>query len=71
MERIANRTSSKAFAAMGVGNLVVYLFGLPWLSRFVGWENAFLLGMAPFLIGDIFKLLVATRSLKSLRFTNV
>ena len=70
MERSSNRTPVRAFAAMGVGNLIVYMIGLPWLSRFVGWENAFLLGMAPFLIGDALKLVVATRSLKGLRFFN-
>jgi biotin transport system substrate-specific component len=70
MERITERTPSKAFAAMGVGNLVVYLFGLPWLSRYVGWQGAFVLGMLPFLIGDMLKLVVATKSLKGLRFFN-
>ena len=70
MERATNRRSSKAFAAMGLGNLIVYLFGLPWLSRYVGWQGAFLLGMVPFLIGDMLKLVVATRSLKGLRFFN-
>lgn len=70
MERSSNRTPFKAFAAMGIGNLIVYLFGLPWLSRFVGWESAFLLGMLPFIIADALKLVVATRSLKGLRFFN-
>ena len=68
MERLSNRTPFKAFAAMGVGNVIVYLFGLPWLSRFVGWQNAFILGMAPFIIGDLIKLVVATKSLKVCRF---
>lgn len=68
VERMRERTAFKAFAAMGVGNLVVFLFGLPWLSRYVGWENAFLLGMLPFLIGDAFKLIIVTKSLRGLRF---
>ena len=70
MERMTNRTSSKAFAAMGLGTLIVYLFGVPWLSSYVGWQGAFILGMLPFLIGDALKVLVATRSLKSLRYFN-
>jgi biotin transport system substrate-specific component len=69
MERMSHRTPSKAFLAMGLGNLILYLFGLPWLSRYVGWQSAFLLGMAPFLIGDWLKLVVATRLLKDLRYT--
>lgn len=67
-ERMKNRTASKALLAMAVGNLVVYLFGLPWLSLFVGWQNAFVLGMLPFLVGDALKLVVATKALKTLRF---
>jgi biotin transport system substrate-specific component len=68
MERIIRRTPSKVFMAMGFGNLIIYLFGIPWLSRFLGWEHALILGMLPFLIGDLFKLLVAARVLKALRF---
>lgn len=70
IERLRSRTPSKAFAAMAVGNLVIFLFGLPWLSLYVGWHNAFALGMLPFLIGDALKLIVATRSLGGLRFFN-
>lgn len=70
MENAKKRSSSNAFAAMGIGNLIVYLFGLPWLSQFVGWQGAIMLGMVPFLFGDVLKLVVATRSLKALRFFN-
>jgi biotin transport system substrate-specific component len=68
MERSIYRTPSKAFAVMGLGNLVVYLFGISWLSRYLGWESALVLGMAPFLIGDLLKLVVATKFLKGLRY---
>ena len=68
VERMKERTPTKIFGAMSLGTLVIYLFGLPWLSRFVGWQGAFVLGMAPFLIGDVLKLILATRVLKSLRF---
>ena len=68
MERTCNRTSAKAFAAMGIGNLIVYLFGFSWLSHFIGWGPAFVLGIFPFVIGDVVKLFIATASLKSLRF---
>jgi biotin transport system substrate-specific component len=70
MERIMHRTPFKVFAAMGLGNLVVYLFGIPWLSRYIGWELAFILGMLPFLIADLLKLIVATKFLKGLRYLN-
>jgi len=67
-ERAKEHTPSKAFARMAAGNLVIYLFGIPWLARFLGWQGAIALGMLPFLIGDMIKLVVATRSLKGLRF---
>lgn len=68
VERIRQRSASKIFVAMAMGNLVDYFFGIPWLSRYLGWEAAFVLGMLPFLIGDLLKLIVATKCLKGLRF---
>ena len=67
VERLKNRSSSHVFAAMGVGNLAIYLFGLPWLAQFIGWSGAFLLGMAPFVVGDLFKLLVISKAFKGVR----
>ncbi len=61
IERMANRSTPKIFAALSLGNLMMYVFGLPWLSRFVGWESAFTLGFLPFIIGDAFKLIAATK----------
>lgn len=64
IEQMQNRSAAKIFAALGAGNLVLYVFGLPWLSRFVGWHAAFTLGMLPFLIGDLFKLIIVSKVLK-------
>lgn len=47
--------------AMGVGNLVVYACGLPQLALFVGAERVFMLGMLPFLAGDLIKLFISYR----------
>lgn len=66
-QRKENRSSMHALTAMGIGNLVVYLFGISWLSRFVGWQSAVVMGVLPFLIGDALKLVVATRLLKQKR----
>jgi biotin transport system substrate-specific component len=46
---------------MLAGNLVIYLFGVPWLARFVdgGLVTALALGLTPFLIGDAVKLIAA------------
>jgi biotin transport system substrate-specific component len=52
--------------AMGAGNLVIYACGLPQLALFVGAERVILLGMLPFLAGDLLKLFIGYRVLKSL-----
>ena len=46
---------------MLAGNLVIYLFGVPWLAWFIddGLAAALALGMTPFLIGDAMKLIAA------------
>ena len=49
--------------AMVLGNVVIYLFGVSWLAAFVGVERAPLLGLVPFLPGDLFKILLATLAL--------
>ena len=51
-----------ALAAMALGNLVIYVFGVPWLMAATGWDfqKAFSLGVAPFLLGDLIKLLLAS-----------
>jgi biotin transport system substrate-specific component len=47
-------------AAMVLGNLVIYLFGLLWLSRFApDLATTLQWGLWPFLAGDLVKLLVA------------
>jgi biotin transport system substrate-specific component len=68
IERTVQRTQWKSLAAMGIGNLIVYFFGIAWLSRYTGWQNAVVLGMLPFLIGDALKLIVAVRLLNRWRF---
>jgi biotin transport system substrate-specific component len=49
-----------ALAALLVGNLTIYLFGLPWLATFVGWQAVLPLGLFPFIAGDAAKLACAT-----------
>ena len=59
-ERGFDRTLPKTLLAMLVGNLAIYVCGVFWLSRFVPGLNATLAaGVYPFLIGDVFKALLA------------
>ncbi|MCS7011839.1 MAG: biotin transporter BioY [Anaerolineales bacterium] len=62
-EQGQDRRVSTALVAFLLGEIVIYLFGLPWLAIFVGWEKAFLAGLIPFLPGDAIKLLAAALAL--------
>jgi biotin transport system substrate-specific component len=42
--------------AMLIGNVVLYVPGLLWLSTFFGWEKAFEYGLTPFILIDAVKL---------------
>lgn len=65
-ERGWDRRLPTAAAAMLVGNLVIYAFGLVWLGRQleVGVGRTLELGLYPFLLGDLIKLLLAVTALK-------
>jgi biotin transport system substrate-specific component len=46
--------------AVLLATLVVYLLGAGWLATMVGLDKAWALGVAPFLLGDLVKLLLVT-----------
>ena len=50
-----------ALGAMAIGNVVIYLVGVPWLMAVTGYSLAVAIekGVLPFLIGDAIKLLLA------------
>jgi biotin transport system substrate-specific component len=56
-----DRRFSAALAAMFVGNVIIYVFGLPWLMVVTGWsvEKTLAAGLTPYLIGDAVKLVLA------------
>lgn len=49
--------------AMVLGNVVIYAFGVGWLSTFLGLSTAIGAGMLPFLIGDAIKIALAVIAL--------
>jgi biotin transporter BioY len=59
-ERGFDRKIETAILAMLVGNVLIYLPGLLWLARFVGWGKVLAVGLYPFIIGDAIKLLLAS-----------
>lgn len=50
------RSLWQAATAMLIGNIIIYVFGLVWLARFVGEFQVLQTGLFPFLIGDALKL---------------
>jgi biotin transport system substrate-specific component len=56
-----DRRFGGALLAMVIGNLVIYLFGVPWLMAATGFDlaKAFSAGVGPFLVGDVIKLALA------------
>jgi biotin transporter BioY len=45
---------------MVIGNIIIYFFGIIWLSKFVGGiTNAIILGVVPFIIGDSIKIFLS------------
>ena len=60
-ERQWDRRLATAVTALLTGNVVIYLFGLPWLARVAdyGWQETLENGLYPFVVGDLVKLYLA------------
>jgi biotin transport system substrate-specific component len=52
------RSLIQAATALVTGNVIIYLFGLAWLARFVGESQVLNFGLYPFLIGDLLKIIL-------------
>lgn len=59
-ERGENRNALATVGVLLLGTLVIYAFGLLRLAAFVGREHVIALGLTPFILGDLVKLLCAT-----------
>lgn len=64
-ERGWGRRFTTAAVAMLIGNACVYALGLPWLASFTGYRAALRLGLAPFIPGDLLKILLGAIMLSS------
>ena len=58
-ERGWTRSWATAAAAMLMGNVIIYLLGVGWLTSLIGWDKAVQFGLLPFLYGDALKLIIA------------
>ncbi len=55
-----DRRPTTTFAAMIIGNLIIYALGLLQLGIVIGWDKPILqVGMYPFLFGDLLKIVLA------------
>jgi biotin transport system substrate-specific component len=62
-EQAWSRRVAGAALVMLAGNAVIYLFGLLWLARFVGIDKVLVLGLVPFVPGDLLKIALAVPAL--------
>lgn len=62
-ERGWDRRWWSTFLAMLLGNMVIYAFGVGWLSTIAGLTVALAKGMVPFLLGDAIKIAAAMAAL--------
>lgn len=62
-ERGWDRRVLTTWAAMALGSTMIFLCGVPWLARFVGWEAALPAGLYPFVVGDVIKQVLAALAL--------
>jgi len=59
-ERGWDRRPWTTAASMILGNLLIYITGVAWLSGFVGSKSVLAVGVLPFLAGDAIKIALAT-----------
>ncbi|MBC8257656.1 MAG: biotin transporter BioY [SAR324 cluster bacterium] len=65
-ERGFDRSYAKLFAALLIGNILLYASGLVWLGSLIGWDKPVLeLGLYPFVLGDLLKIAMAVLLLPS------
>ncbi len=59
----------KTVLALIIGTAVIYALGVPWLKMVTGmpWSKAVTVGMLPFLIGDVLKIVAAIPVAKAVR----
>lgn len=62
-ERGWDRRFTTTAISMLIGNAAIYALGLPWLATFVGWESVLKVGLFPFILGDLLKVILAAVAL--------
>ena len=55
-----SKSPLKTVAAMTLGTATIFVFGVGWLAYLLGFEKAIAAGLAPFMLGEICKIAIAT-----------
>ena len=58
-EKGLDRSLKTAILALLIGNIILYIPGLLWLGKFVGFGKVLAVGFYPFIPGDLLKILLA------------
>lgn len=71
MNKIKNKIGSDSFIKLAVncliGTIIIYFFGIAWLSISIGIKTALMVGLVPFIIPGIFKSIILSAILNLLR----
>jgi biotin transport system substrate-specific component len=58
----------KNFLKLAIATSFIYLFGMIWLGYLIGWDKPiFELGAQPFLLAELFKILIATIAISQIK----
>ncbi|MDM8519752.1 biotin transporter BioY [Anaerolineales bacterium HSG6] len=67
-ERFATTNWWGHFVAALAGAITLYIVGASWLAAVIGWQNAWLFGVAPFILWDLGKAIVAASVAESAKY---
>jgi biotin transporter BioY len=59
LEKGWSKNISKSVLAILIANIAIYIPGLLWLAKFVGFSKVLTIGLYPFVIGDMLKISLA------------
>ncbi len=65
--KITHKTWGGIFASCIVGQAMIYIFGVAWLTKFIGFDAAIQSGVVPFILPGVFKTILLASIVKALR----
>ena len=65
---VYNNNLIKNFLKLFFATSFIYIFGMVWLGGLIGWDKPiFQLGAQPFLLAELFKILIATFAINQIK----